>query len=510
MKALMAIFLFCAAQCSWAFSLDADSVSDINSRSAAALSLSHRARAPFYQASDADKYYLQPYSLSDINASYIWRHQEHAAEPWNGAGESRGAFDADAYLRLGKSSVATAGAGYETGMVRDVQWNSTADYAMLYPYVVADSLGGDLHREQYRFFGGFASQAGKFVYGLGAKYRAIHQYRDYDPRPRNMATDLSVSASGSMRIGRHALGLGAGVRFYKQVMDVEYYSQAGANSTQFHFTGLGHTFGRIDGTSYTETRHKGFGYSASASCLPVDRSGFMAQAEFSFLRMNRQIHEFNEAPLTTLRTYSASLRAGWRFGRGSVTHFPYAEAAWQRRRGHEAVVDNGYMGEFQIIDKHEKYHLNALSARAAWLISADKGPWTFEAEPSVGYNIEKEDYVEPYAKLEMTSLSPSLSLQATRNGDRWMLSATLNASARFCLDKDFGISSSHIQKDIYAYERMRFDRAAEQVCSLSPALTLQYRLDGMGALYGRLAYAERLHSHGPDRGFAVTLGWRFF
>ncbi|MCM1224676.1 MAG: hypothetical protein NC548_60535, partial [Lachnospiraceae bacterium] len=73
MKALMALFLFCAAQCSWAFPLDADSVSDINSRSAANISLSHRARAPFYQASDADKYYLQPYSLNDINASYLWR-----------------------------------------------------------------------------------------------------------------------------------------------------------------------------------------------------------------------------------------------------------------------------------------------------------------------------------------------------------------------------------------------------------------------------------------------------
>ena len=510
MKHLTVLIFLAAAQCSRAFSVEADSVADISSRSASAMSLVHRATAPFYQASDADMFYERSYSLNDISAAYIYRHEKEAERPWNGDGLSNGVFEARAYLRLGKKSMATAGAGYENGKVRGVRWNSTADYALLYPYVVADSLGGDLQREQYHFYGGFASRAGRFVYGLGARYRAVHQYRDYDPRPRNMATDLSVSVSGNMRVGGHSLGLGADVRFYKQVMDVAYYSQSGANSTQFHFTGLGHTYGRIDGVSYTETRHKGFGYGASASYLPVGRNGFMAEGSFEFLRMNRQIHAFNEAPLTTLRTYAAEVRAGYQFRQGSVTHMPYVQAAWQRRRGFEAIVDNGYLGEFKIIGRHEKYHLNAFASRAAWLISAGKGRWAIEAEPSVGLVAEKEEYVEPYSKLERLAVEPSLHLQAMLNSGNWLFVAAINARARISAGQKFRINPKHIQEDLYAYELSRFDRANASACDLSPSITLQRTLGSLGAIYGRMAYTERIHSYGPCRGLSVSIGWRFF
>lgn len=510
MKHLPVIILLGAAQCTWAFSVEADSVADISRRSASDMSLAYRLKAPFYQASEADMYYERAYSLNDISATYVWRHEEEAEKPWNGDGISNGVFDARAYLRLGKKSIATAGAGYENGKVRGVRWNSTADYDVLYPYVVADSLGGDLQREQYHFYGGFASRAGKFVYGLGAKYRAIHQYRDYDPRPRNMATDLSVSVSGNMRVGDHVIGLGADVRFYKQVMDVAYYSQTGANSTQFHFTGLGHTYGRIDGVSYTETRHKGFGYGVSASFLPVARRGFMAEGTFEFLRMNRQIHEFNEAPLTTLHTYAALVRAGYQFSQGSVTHMAYAQAQWQRRRGFEAIVDNGYLGEFKIIGRHEKYHLNIFSSRAAWLISVDKGRWAIEVEPSIGFVAEKEDYVEPYSKVERLNVEPSLHLQAMLNSGKWLFAAGLNACGRIPVDKTFDITPKYIQTDLYAYEISRFDRANAPSCDLSPSVTLQRTLDSLGAVYGRVAYTERIHNYGPCRGLSISVGWRFF
>jgi len=510
MKSLTCLLMLAAAQWSWALAVEADSVSGINERTASAVSLTHRAKAPFYQASDADRYYERAYSLSDINASYLHRHEYLAAEPWRGDGASTGVFDASAYLRLGHRSVAFAGAGYEIGIENNVRWNSTADYRMLYPYVVGDSIGGDLNREQYHFYGGFASSVGRFVYGLGAKYRAVHQYRDYDPRPRNMGTDLSVSASGSLRIGGRALGIGADVRFYKQVMDVAYYSQAGANSTQFHFTGLGHTYGRIDGTTYTETRHKGIGIGVSASWLPVDREGFMAEADFSRMRVNRQIHEFNEAPLTTLVTSLAQLRAGYQYRRGVLTHTICLEAAYQRREGMEAVIDNGHLGEFSVLGRHEKYHLNILSARAAWLMAVDRGRWAFEAEPSVGFLSVGEDYIETYSKVTSAFALPGLRLQAMRDAGRWLFVAGLDLNGRISVRKHFGVTAVGINKDIYAYEAYRFCRSVSGRWEVSPAVTVQRSIGNLGAVYLNIAYAERFHGYGADRCVGITAGWRFF
>lgn len=452
-------------------------VADINRRAAATISLEHQASEPFYQGSYADRYFEQAYSLNDINASYYHRSEHRPADVREGDGASMGIFDASAYLRLGSKSVAVAGAGYQTGTVKGVRWNSVADCSALYPYIVGDSLGGDLRREQYHFYGGFASRAGDYVYGMGAKYRATHQYRDYDPRPRNMATELTVSASGSRIIGAHALGLGAEVLCYKQVMDVDYYSQSGANSTQYHFTGLGHTFGRVDGTTYTETRYKGFGYGLSASWLPTGREGLMASASASRLRTRQQIHQLNEAPITHLVTYAARLRLGCKYSRGAVSHMPFIEAVGERRVGKESVIDNGNLGEFAVIGRHHKYSLNALSARAAWLISMSNDRYALAAEPAAGIEWLSEAYLEPYSRESRLSLMPSIRLQAMRHAGLWLLAA--NADAR-------GGHRPHI----------------------SPSLTAQRRLD-QGAIYLTVAYDQLLHAPGPNRALTATAGYRF-
>jgi hypothetical protein len=35
-------------------------------------------------------------------------------------------------------------------------WNENADYDVIYPYVAADSIGGDMKFENYTFSGGYA------------------------------------------------------------------------------------------------------------------------------------------------------------------------------------------------------------------------------------------------------------------------------------------------------------------------------------------------------------------
>lgn len=75
-----------------------------------------------------------------------------------------------------------------TGKQYQVSWNSSSDYDLLNPYILADTLGGDTHCERYGFQGGYAVSKGKFQLGIEAIFRAEHEYRNVDPRMRGIVT----------------------------------------------------------------------------------------------------------------------------------------------------------------------------------------------------------------------------------------------------------------------------------------------------------------------------------
>lgn len=120
-----------------------------------------------------------------------------------------------------------------------MKWNSTADFLLLYPYVMADTLGGDLTFERYAFKAGWASVWKKMKIGAEARFRAEHEYRTTDPRPRNIVTDLTLRFGASAPLlASHELGLTGGLRFYKQTNNVAFLREAGV-IPEYHMLGLG-------------------------------------------------------------------------------------------------------------------------------------------------------------------------------------------------------------------------------------------------------------------------------
>ena len=180
------------------------------------------------------------------------------------------------------------------GRTRNVCWNSTSDYELLRPYVLADSVGGDLQHEQYRFYGGYARVDGRFNYGLTASYRAQHEYRQVDPRARatSRLTFLPDLSLGYLW-GHYAVGLAGGLRIYKQQQSVAFYDQNGANTSELHFTGLGTFYQRYSGTTYTSVQYRGTGWHASLTLVPRERDGWYALADYERLVVDRNLTGVN-------------------------------------------------------------------------------------------------------------------------------------------------------------------------------------------------------------------------
>ena len=143
-----------------------------------------------YEASPAASLYRYGVSYTEIGASYRMRDENEALLMQLGDRFDAGAFTADSWLRLDSASAAFASVEYVNGRTAGVLWNSSSDFLLLYPYVTADTVGGSLSYEKYFFSGGYSRRDGVVSYGVYGSYRALHEYRWIDPRPRNLSSDF--------------------------------------------------------------------------------------------------------------------------------------------------------------------------------------------------------------------------------------------------------------------------------------------------------------------------------
>lgn len=89
--------------------------------------------------------------LTQASVGFALRSEEVAERMAAGDGEVSGSFAAESYRRLRHGGAVWGEAGYSRGTVRNVVWRSSADYDVVFPYITADSIGGDLFSEEYTF-----------------------------------------------------------------------------------------------------------------------------------------------------------------------------------------------------------------------------------------------------------------------------------------------------------------------------------------------------------------------
>ena len=121
----------------------------------------------------AINYYAHTFSISEIQIGWEQQNANKAFLPQLGSENSHFSFHAFSYLPLGENSKTWGNAYFKKGKKEKVEWNETSDYLTVYPYVVADSVGGDMDFEEYYFAGGYAQEHQRFTWGVYANYRAL-------------------------------------------------------------------------------------------------------------------------------------------------------------------------------------------------------------------------------------------------------------------------------------------------------------------------------------------------
>ncbi len=359
--------------------------------------------------------FAHPYGLTILGIDYGTMRRGSIIAPQLGRGFDRYGVGASTYTRVGSDMVLEGHASYHRGTTRDVVWNETADIFMIYPYMAADSVGGDIQNEIYDFGGSYSDRRGRLLWGVSLDYTAGLHWRSRDPRPRNVTANLRTRAGIAWALSPKAIaGFAARYTRYKQTSSIKFESEMGQDKV-YHLTGLGTQYQRFAGSGLS-THYNADLWGVSIDLRPDSIGGTGPSASFSYdgMNMNILLIDLNKLPMAKITSYALDARAGytWRCNLNSWSVMAFASTSL--RKGTENIFGDPASGIYPQIGSLSMYRHRLCNAGAEmlWVMQRDHIT-VFSARLSSKYQRSMQLYISPRQKME---------------AERWLTSADLGVT----------------------------------------------------------------------------------
>lgn len=353
-------------------------------------------------ANPAEIFFKYPHSLTSVASGFSYLKQDTAVILQNGNAESLFAIDVNSYTRRNDKTTLWGRANYDTGMKRNLLYNETSDYTLLYPYVMGDSVGGDLNTSAYYFEGGLARQAGQIVCGVEAHFRAVIEYRDVDPRPKNLVNELVICPGAVFLLKKgYKIGLAFKIGRYKQTNDLNFFSELGVPNV-YHFTGLGTDYYRFRGSHYS-AYYKGNITGGTLSFSTETNNGFVAVADYTRFDYEKVLSSLNELPMANLKRHSLKCEVGYLNPNDRKNMGIKATLEYSKTTGTENIFGTSTGIAYQHIASLESLFKDEASLILSGLLESNKSKrLSWHLTPQVGFVHFNEEYLS-VNKIETTN-----------------------------------------------------------------------------------------------------------
>ena len=344
------------------------------------------------------KVLTRKYSLTSVSVGTTLRNESRAVMPHFGKGEISGNFNANTFITH-KKGATWGNASYTNGKIADVQFNETSDYAMLYPYTLGDSVGGDLRFQNYRFGGGVNTALdSNWKLGIEAQYRADLAYRQIDPRPKNLVTDLDATIGASRRIaGKYIIGLDLNAGKYKQTNSLRFFSELGVPNV-VHFTGLGTQYYRFQGSNY-ENYYKGYSTGGSVG-LASKSDGWFGNIGYKYFTFQKIISTLNELPMARATEHCANAELAYLYDRS--THWSIkAQTEFRHKTGVENIFGDAADNVYPMILSLAQFSSYDSNTELSTLYGQNNDIHSWNVSMSLSYLSHSEKYKSPAQNLTL-------------------------------------------------------------------------------------------------------------
>ncbi|MCC8036740.1 MAG: hypothetical protein LIP02_01175 [Bacteroidales bacterium] len=369
-----------------------------------------------------------------VSANYIFDAQDQPIMVENGDGFNGMSLEARSQLRLDSRSMTWGHASFTTGQKRNIRWCEAVDYDILGPYVLGDSVGGDMSMREYRFGGGYARQEGRWAWGAEVNYRASVDYRDRDPRAKINVSDLDITLGGNVALPVGWIGASGGLRVYNQVSDIDFYNPIN-NIRLYALTGLGTIYSRFSGNSNENTGYSGLGGQALLTFTPRG-NGFSAQVGYNYLRIKQILRDFNNLTLCRTSTHTiGGIIKSPKILEGQSVSVDQVEvgATWRRRIGTENIYGSSLGTSYNLIADRTPYYADDLSLHITLPLPSYHQTRSGDASPAPHSIAFQWSLSGRYTSRDEHHSAPQRQLKSDR------LTMGLNAALHIPLPKQWGL-----------------------------------------------------------------------
>lgn len=357
-----------------------------------------------FYASPALKYEFRSSSLTEMNIG-LKQNQQDRYEQQQGSGYRYLGFEADAFLKNEGKDALWGSASYQNGKRTAVKWSENSDYTTIFPYVMADTIGGDLSAEEYRFAGGYALKMNKTLLGISAKYRALMEYRAVDPRPKNVSSDLEIAVGASRALSTaYDLAMGLSFRKYSQDSKLKFFSELGAPLV-FHMVGLGVDNKLLAGNKM-ETFYNGDGYGVQLHIVPKSKTGFFSSFSYNSFSFNKVITDLLSIPVSELRSKEFKGDLAYLVQGEKQYYGVKIEAFKGERNGIESKFDNRGQGNYVKISSNKNYKDDRKEFKLTGVYGIKKrSGLSYDFSADLGISDQETQYLDPQRSMQYAALT---------------------------------------------------------------------------------------------------------
>ncbi|PID89456.1 MAG: hypothetical protein CSB01_01815 [Bacteroidia bacterium] len=374
----------------------------------------------------------------------IFRKKEHFKGLYNitkGNKQDSYHFNAESIIKKDKSIV-WGKASYQNGKNENLRWNTTSDTERLYPYIVADTMGGNLHFEHYLFSGAYSRHIGRFSFGIRSDYRAGMEYRKLDPRPKNDISDLKLSIGTSLALGTYRVGIHFAINKYQQQQHIKVF-RPGSGIKIYYLRGMGISDRRFSSVikdnasaaNYFDENTQKYAF----QFISDKNNGFFGTFGYKTGEMELTnsiadiIHCLDKEKINSEVGYQ------WKSKQKKISCKIYASQ--QENKGTEYNYDlNGI-----VLSKQQKYTRKLKKAGLAGIVSRKKTNKSLEFGTNINLFSDEEQYYIahnlPYAIQKYKILNVSLFYGFNKQFAKAEIGAKCRTAFFYCADKEINTSN---------------------------------------------------------------------
>lgn len=352
--------------------------------------------------------------FTSVSVGFSHKMADEAEKMELGRGHNLADITVRTVRNLKGGGVAWGGASFTTGRLRDIRFNSAADYLRVEPYVVGDSVGGSRSMQQYTFSGGYSHRIGsRTTLGAEMDYRADIEYRNRDPRVKNVVSDFCLKAGLTQGVSAdYKVGANVGLLIYNQESNIDFYNPM--NDIFEHVnTGAGTTYARFYGST-SQSAYKGLGFTSGLQFFPTKAPrpfDITASVRFDFTDMDFILRDYNDLTLSNADDYRVVSDLSAKIEAGIVTFRPAAQFGWTRRIATENIFGTASGNSYPLLGSRQFFMTERSSFAAALPVVFSAGEsLRFTLAPTVARAVVHGHYRLPERDFKVAHLTSGASL----------------------------------------------------------------------------------------------------